>query len=316
MVQAQTILIPNGGFDNNTSGWSVAGNNVSISSFNELFIAVSGIYSENFTLTSSQFYLDANKTYVYHHDYKHSAYDIMMGDIPLGNFDSVILKDLAGNTIMNISIRTCQAGINDLESCSSNSFNIPNSGTYYIEYMGQMNPDVTWKLDNVGFEEDIVNTFTGTVTLDINNDNCASSTTKIANFPMELNESTGNTTYNTVTDQNGDFIIRTSIPTGNFITQINQALYSATPSNYTNLISSGMNNVFNQDFCVSDNSIMNDVEVRIIPTTQSRPGFNTSYQLQYTNIGTTTLSGTLGLTYDNTKVSYLYASTTPSSLVS
>jgi len=94
-------------------------------------------------------------------------------------------------------------------------------------------------IDNVGFEEVIHNIFSGTVTLDVNNDGCTTSTTTVENFPIQVNETNSNTSYNVITDINGDFTIEAQNITGTFVTQTNQAFYNSTPANYSNTIASG-----------------------------------------------------------------------------
>ncbi|MDV7187670.1 T9SS type A sorting domain-containing protein [Lutibacter sp. TH_r2] len=312
---SQTILIPNGGFNIDTSGWAITGTDTSINaSGGEMYLNVSGIYTRDFILTSPQFYLDASKAYKLFTEYKNTQYDPMMGEIGLGGFWGVNLKDINGTTVTNVGLVNGNSS-GYLEEWSSGSFNIVTSGVYYLEYTGQHSQDAQFIVDNVGFREVIENTFSGKVTLDVNNDGCSTSSTIIENFSIQLNETNSNTSYNVLTDANGDFSIETSA-SGNFVTQTNQTLYNATPANYTNTINSGINNITNQDFCVTPNSVVNDVIVSIIPTTQARPGFNTAYQLRYTNIGTTTLSGVVDLTYDNTKVTFLGASIPPTATTS
>ena len=310
IAHSQTILIPNGGFNIDTSGWAITGTDTSINaSGGEMYLNVSGIYTRDFILTSPQFYLDASKAYKLFTEYKNTQYDPMMGEIGLGGFWGVNLKDINGTTVTNVGLVNGNSS-GYLEEWSSGSFNVVTSGVYYLEYTGQHSQDAQFIVDNVGFREVIENTFSGKVTLDINNDGCSTSSTIIENFSIQLNETNSNTSYNVLTDANGDFSIGTSV-SGNFVTQTNQTLYNATPANYTNTISSGINNITNQDFCVTPNSVVNDVIVSIIPTTQARPGFNTAYQLRYTNIGTTTLSGVVDFSYDNTMVTYLNAIPAP-----
>ncbi|QRM90023.1 T9SS type A sorting domain-containing protein [Lacinutrix sp. WUR7] len=311
VTQAQTVLIPNGGFNTDTSGWSVTGTDITISAYaGEMYFNISGIYTRDFLLDSPSFYLEANKTYKLYTDYRNVQNDIMMGDIPLGGFYGVSLKDVNGNTVHNVGLGTCQTG-GYLDSCNSQNFTVISSGTYYLEFDGQYGPEQEFIVDNVGFREIIINTFSGAVTLDVNNDGCATSSATVENYPIQVNETNSNTSYNVFTDVNGAFTVETQNITGNFVTQTNHAIYDASPINYTNVVTAGVNDFTNQDFCITPNTIANDVLVNIIPTTQARPGFNTAYQIKYTNLGSTTLSGAVDLSYDNTSVTYLNASTTP-----
>jgi len=311
-TKGQTVFIPNGDFNTDVSGWNISGTNTNISNPGGfLSIDVSGSYTQNFTLTSPQFYLDGNKTYKLHSDYRNVQLDPMtMMETPLGGFTDIFLKDLNGNTVATVGLTTCQTG-GYYDVCYSNNFNTTTSGIYYLEYTGQQNPsDVEFYLDNVGFEEIIQNTFSGTVTLDANNDGCATGTT-VEHFPIQLNETSTNANYYVFTDANGIFLVETQNMTGNFITQTNQSLYNSTPVNYTNTISSGVNTITNQDFCITANTQVNDVEVEILPTSSPRPGFDTSVRIRYRNLGSTILSGVIVLNFNDNQENFLTASTTP-----
>lgn len=317
LFSQQVVLIPNGGFNTDTSGWSITGTDTSISNIGgALSIDVSGAYTRNFILSSPQIYLDANKTYKLHSDYRNVQLDpIMMTETSLGGFTGVFLKDLAGSTVVNVGFSNCQTG-GYYDMCHSSSFSVAISGTYYLEYTGQQNPsDTQYELDNVGFEEVIINTFSGTVSLDVDNNSCATSSIPFENLPILLTETTSNTSFYTNTDANGDFIFETAID-GNYVTQINQPLYTSSPVNYSTTITSGTNTIANQNFCVVANSVVADISISIIPTTDARPGFDTSYRVYFTNLGTTSLSGAFTLNYDNSLITFLNASMTPGSTTS
>lgn len=314
--EAQVVLIPNGGFDTDTSGWNITGTNLSITTNGgEMVINVSGIYTRDFVITSPSFHLDASKTYKLHTDYRN-----VQNEQPMGGFDNVYLKDSNGETVADVTLYSFDTGnLNNMYSGYSNNFDVATSGTYHLEYIGAHNPEEDFRVDNVGFEEIIQNTFSGTVTLDENNDGCTTSNTTVKNFPIQLKETNSNTNFNVYTDANGEFLIETQNITGDFITQINDGLYDASPANYTNTISSGVHDMTNHNFCITPNATANDLMISLIPVTQAMPGFSTYYQLKYTNLGTTTLSGTVDLNFDDAKVSFSNSSiaadvTTSSSL--
>jgi len=132
IAQGQTILIPNGGFDTNTSGWSITGSNMSITATGgRLHLGASGNATNDFTLISPQFNLDASKAYKLHTDYRHVQFDPMMGPMPLGGFTDVFLKDINGTTVstVNINLNTCQTG-GYLDLCYSSNFNVPSNGVH------------------------------------------------------------------------------------------------------------------------------------------------------------------------------------------
>jgi Leucine-rich repeat (LRR) protein len=63
-----------------------------------------------------------------------------------------------------------------------------------------------------------------------------------------------------------------------------------------------------QDFCITPNGSFNDLEVTIIPLEEARPGFDTDYKIIYKNKGTTTLSGTVNLMYNDDYMNLVSAS--------
>ena len=70
---------------------------------------------------------------------------------------------------------------------------------------------------------------------------------------------------------------------------------------------------FIQDFCITPNGIHNDLEVTIIPLDEARPGFVADYKIVYKNKGTTTLSGSVELTFQDDLMDLVSASTTEDS---
>ena len=71
----------------------------------------------------------------------------------------------------------------------------------------------------------------------------------------------------------------------------------------------GLGNTETINFCISPNQIINDLNVVLIPTSENRAGFDTTYELVYKNVGTTTLDGDLELQFDQ-KLSFIQASET------
>ncbi len=56
---------------------------------------------------------------------------------------------------------------------------------------------------------------------------------------------------------------------------------------------------FTQDFCVTANGIVEDLEVFVVPLEQARPGFDTDYMVRINNKGNQTASGTVTLDYED-----------------
>ena len=66
----------------------------------------------------------------------------------------------------------------------------------------------------------------------------------------------------------------------------------------------GFDQTENIDFCITSTATVHDLSVTLIPISQARPGFESSYQIMYTNIGTTTVSGTVDFDFDEALVGF------------
>jgi len=69
----------------------------------------------------------------------------------------------------------------------------------------------------------------------------------------------------------------------------------------------GLGTLEMQDFCITATSIIDDIQVFLIPLDEARPGFDSSYRILYENIGTTLISGAISLNFDDVKQMYLNA---------
>jgi len=92
----------------------------------------------------------------------------------------------------------------------------------------------------------------------------------------------------------------------------NSDYFSVTPSSITVDFPTDVS-PFIQDFCVTPNGIHNDLEVTIIPLDEARPGFVADYKIVYKNKGTTTLSGSVDLTFQDDLMDLVSASPTEDS---
>lgn len=71
------------------------------------------------------------------------------------------------------------------------------------------------------------------------------------------------------------------------------------------------------NFCIESNQTVNDLNIAIYPSINNpRPGFDTTYQLVYKNVGTVQLSGSVTFEFDDTKLQFLNASEVVSSQTS
>jgi hypothetical protein len=157
------------------------------------------------------------------------------------------------------------------------------------------------------------NTITGNIKYDFNNDGCDAGDTIFQNVRVNIND--GTTTGASFINSSGNYIFFTQ--TGSFtITPAieNTAWFNFSPVTATIPFSNNNNNIANQDFCIAPNGVHQDLEVVLSPVIRARPGFDAVYKIVSKNKGTVALSNWTGLTlnYDDSKMSFVSSSQTPS----
>lgn len=150
------------------------------------------------------------------------------------------------------------------------------------------------------------NTIVTQTKYDSNNNGCDVNDNLISNLKYSISNGIDSyyyTSYNPVVP-NGTYLITPFIE--------NPSFFSITPSfsliNFPNL-----STPYTQNFCISPNGVHNDVEIVIIPLSESRPGNNTKYKLVYRNIGTSSLNGNISFSYETNKMSFISSSLSPTS---
>ena len=71
-----------------------------------------------------------------------------------------------------------------------------------------------------------------------------------------------------------------------------------------------LNQIISQDLCLIPSEEFNDLEVIVFPVEDVRPGFETIFKIQYSNKGSSTLSGQVLLEYENSKMNFLESNQT------
>ncbi|MEI7489175.1 MAG: T9SS type A sorting domain-containing protein, partial [Chryseobacterium sp.] len=151
------------------------------------------------------------------------------------------------------------------------------------------------------------NTITGTVRFDENNNGCDTNDEVFEFLKLKINDGTnsGETfvkndgSYNFYT-QSGDFTV-TAEPE-------NPSLYTVTPSSFSTNFVDNNNNISTQNICVTKNGHVKDLEVVFAPVTDARPGFDAVYKVIWRNKGNTTLSGSVTVNFNNSKLNFLSSS--------
>jgi len=134
------------------------------------------------------------------------------------------------------------------------------------------------------------------------------------NFPLlKFGINDGTATTNIITDTSGNYTI--PVQAGTYtVTPIfeNPSYFLVSPEGAT-VIFPAETSPFIQNFCITPNSVHNDLEVNIIPINQARPGFDAKYKIVYKNKGNQTQSGTVSLAYNDAVIDFVSASVAPSS---
>lgn len=154
-------------------------------------------------------------------------------------------------------------------------------------------------------------TIQGQNRFDNENDGCDSSDGFISNVKYSI--SNGTTTGSIISNNIGNYSIpvQAGIHT---ITPIleNPSYFNVSPANVVVNFPS-QTSPFTQNFCITPNGIMHDVEISIIPTSVARPDFDCHYQIIYKNKGNQLENGTISLVFDDAIFDLIWSSASTSS---
>ncbi len=156
----------------------------------------------------------------------------------------------------------------------------------------------------------IYNTISGTARVDYDNNGCT--TTDLPFSSIKYNITDGTNTGIILGNSNGEYT--NYVNAGNYTitpTFENPDYFIASPSNRVFVFADNNNNTQIQDFCITANGIKNDLEIKIIPITNARPGFDSKYWIFYKNKGNTVLSGNFDFIFDSTKTDFISSDIIP-----
>lgn len=153
------------------------------------------------------------------------------------------------------------------------------------------------------------NSISGNVKFNGNNDNCA---TGIQFSNRRITTTSGANSYTSFTNSSGNYsLLIPNSGTYNTIANLNlNANLTSNPNSISVVSSGGNQNYSNTNFCLSAITNYTDLSVALLTVGQARPGFATNYILRIYNNGTTSLTGTVVLTYENGKMAFTSASPT------
>lgn len=148
----------------------------------------------------------------------------------------------------------------------------------------------------------------GSIKYDMNNDGCDINDIHVPQF--KIVSTNGTATYTTFSTNTGNYTQNIFHNLGDFTTTVvTPSYFDVTPISQLNtFVNFGMS--FTDDFCLTANQTVNNVDISIIPIRAANPGFNARYKIVYKNIGTTQLNGAISFVFNGSKMNFLTASET------
>jgi uncharacterized repeat protein (TIGR01451 family) len=152
-------------------------------------------------------------------------------------------------------------------------------------------------------------TITGNTKFDFNANGCDTSDTVVPNQRFTITNGTETSTI--ISSDLASYHI--NVGAGNHtITPIieNPLAFSVSPANLSVNFPAQASPV-NQDFCMSSLAPTHDFEITLIPIGVARPGFHANYKIVFKNTGNVIDTGSIVLTYQDTVLDFVSASTSP-----
>jgi surface protein len=157
----------------------------------------------------------------------------------------------------------------------------------------------------------IGNDISGNVRLDSNANGCDINDMGISNFLVSADNNATMFSYSTSASTVGAYTMK--VPTGTYsLSLLNLPEYFTVNSATSQIVFANVGGTQTQNFCLTANQTVNDLNVALLPLEEARPGFETDYQLVVQNMGTQAVTGaTVNLIFDNTLQSFLNANPAP-----
>ncbi|MDQ8014424.1 MAG: T9SS type A sorting domain-containing protein [Flavobacterium nitrogenifigens] len=170
----------------------------------------------------------------------------------------------------------------------------------YITFLSNEDK-ISW-YENLG---NYKNAIFGNVHLDIDNNGCD---VEDANAGAVLvSTSDGEHTFSTFTKPDGTYSFITGAAQYTTSVIVQQSNYTASPADHISKFI-GENQKEKVDFCLVPSKVFDDLEVKIYPYGEPRPGFPVKYKIHVTNNGTKVQSGLVSLKFDGGKIGFTAAS--------
>ncbi len=154
-------------------------------------------------------------------------------------------------------------------------------------------------------------TINGNSKFDENSNGCDLTDAAIPNFKFSI--ANGTNTGEIISNTSGNYTMPLASGTYNITPLLENATYfNVSPATLTAVFPNDVS-PFTQNFCITPNGIHNDLEIKVIPADNARPGFDSSYKISYKNKGTQSQSGTISFTFDDAVLDFVNANPTVSS---
>ncbi|SCY73468.1 T9SS type A sorting domain-containing protein [Flavobacterium caeni] len=153
------------------------------------------------------------------------------------------------------------------------------------------------------------NTIVGNISVDTNNNGCDGA--DLHPHGIRVNLTGGSSDQYTFTDISGNYIFY--VGAGNFTVtpQPEFPYFTSSPSSDTVNFATVANLSQTRNFCVVADGVHNDLYVKLLEWVPARPGFDATYRLVYKNNGNQPISGSLNVTFDDSRLDYVSATTAP-----
>ncbi len=154
------------------------------------------------------------------------------------------------------------------------------------------------------------NTISGIVRIDTDGNGCDVNDPPAAN--MEMTAVNGNDVIYAYTNESGEYLFTNVLPGDFTVNVITQPQFLIPATEFVTILETTTNAT--ADFCLVPAPPYTDLVVNMLPLTIAQPGFGVSYHIQAMNIGNTTVSGVVSLSFDSTRLTFV--SSFPAGVVS
>ena len=154
-------------------------------------------------------------------------------------------------------------------------------------------------------------TLQGNNKFDTNTDGCDANDPVLSN--LKYNIINGTISGSMISNNSGNYSIPLQAGTHTITPQLEIPSYFNVSPPQIQVTFPGTTSPHTQNFCITPNGNIQDLEVVFAPTSPARPGFNANYTLMYKNKGNQIVSGNVTLTFMDAVLDLLSSSVTPTS---